>query len=99
MKGQVYLKNVTTLKLDIEKCIGCRMCTVVCPHRVFEMRDKKAVIVNKDLCMECGACSGNCPAEAITVQSGVGCAVGIIKGAIRGTEPTCDCSSSSSECC
>ncbi len=99
MKGQVYLENVTTLELDTDKCTGCRMCTVVCPHRVFQMKDHKAVIVDKDLCMECGACSQNCPAEAIIVQAGVGCAAGIIKGAITGTEPTCDCSSNSSGCC
>jgi len=99
MKGQIYLKNVTTLKLDTDKCTGCQMCAMVCPHRVFQIKDNKAVIANKDLCMECGACSQNCPAEAITVQAGVGCVAGIIKGALTGTKPTCDCPSGSSDCC
>jgi ferredoxin len=92
-----YLKNVSTLKLDIEKCIGCRMCFQVCPHGVFAMEDKKARIVDLDACMECGACASNCEPGAVTVESGVGCATGIIIGAIRGTEPTCDCSKGS--CC
>jgi len=75
-----YFKNVTTLKLDQSKCTGCRLCVMVCPHEVFEIIDKKAVIKRIDLCMECGACARNCSAEAITVRAGVGCASGIING-------------------
>jgi len=99
MNGLVYLKNVVTLELDQEKCNGCRMCTIVCPHAVFAIENKKAKIVNKNLCMECGACEKNCPENAISVRSGVGCAAGIINGILRGTEPTCDCSGPDSSCC
>jgi NAD-dependent dihydropyrimidine dehydrogenase PreA subunit len=98
MNGLTYLKNVTTLQLDSEKCTGCTMCSIVCPHAVFAMIEKKSVIRHKDLCMECGACATNCPAGAITVKSGVGCAAGIITGFLRGTEPVCDCSGTSG-CC
>ncbi|MFH1829638.1 MAG: mercury methylation ferredoxin HgcB [Pseudomonadota bacterium] len=93
-----YLKNVTTLKLYIDKCTGCKMCTVVCPHAVFEIADKKAGIINRDACIECGACARNCASYALSVRSGVGCATGIIIGAIRGTEPTCDCTKGDT-CC
>lgn len=99
MNGLVYLRNVVTLKLDQQKCNGCLMCTIVCPHDVFAIENKKAVIQNKDFCMECGACEKNCPENAITVRSGVGCVAGIINGLIRGTEPTCDCESGGSTCC
>ena len=98
MNGFVYLQDVVTLELDDELCNGCRMCTIVCPHAVFEIRNKKGLIRQKDLCMECGACAMNCPEGAIKVKSGVGCAAGIINGLLRGTEPTCDCSKSES-CC
>jgi NAD-dependent dihydropyrimidine dehydrogenase PreA subunit len=98
MNGFIYLPDVVTLELNTELCNGCRMCTIVCPHAVFEISNKKASIRHKDLCMECGACAMNCPEGAIKVKSGVGCAAGIINGLLRGTEPTCDCGDGGS-CC
>jgi len=93
-----YLKNVSTLRLSIEKCSGCRRCAEVCPHRVFSINEKKAQIEDKDRCMECGACAKNCPENAITVNAGVGCAAAVIIGWLTGSEPSCDCSSAK-ECC
>jgi len=88
-----YLSNVTTLSLDNHKCIGCGLCEVVCPHSVFSVVDGKAVIADRDACMECGACARNCPVDAITVNSGVGCATGLINGMFGGAnccgEKTC----------
>ena len=92
-----YLKDVVTLSFTVEKCVGCCRCTEVCPHHVFSMDGKKAGIVEKDLCMECGACALNCPTNAIEVHAGVGCASAIIKGWLTGSEPNCDCSGG--ECC
>jgi NAD-dependent dihydropyrimidine dehydrogenase PreA subunit len=95
-----YIANVVTLELNTEKCIGCGMCVTVCPHAVFKIENKKAQIVDRDACMECGACAMNCEPGAISVESGVGCATGVIIGALRGTEPTCDCDpSSKTNCC
>lgn len=98
MFGLTYLEDVITLKLDKDKCNGCAMCTIVCPHAVFIMKEKKAFILNKNFCMECGACSMNCQSGAIYVQSGVGCATSIINGILKGTEPSCGCSENSG-CC
>lgn len=74
MKEFRYLEGVASLKLDTETCVGCGMCVTVCPHRIFEVEEKKAVIRDFDACMECGACAVNCPVSAITVTPGVGCA-------------------------
>ncbi|MHC4231591.1 MAG: mercury methylation ferredoxin HgcB [Planctomycetota bacterium] len=92
-----YLRNVVTLELNVEKCIGCGMCVAVCPHRVFQFENKKAVITDKDACMECGACSLNCPVEAINVEAGVGCAAAVINGFLGKTGSECCCCDSKSK--
>nr|MDA8132475.1 4Fe-4S binding protein [Elusimicrobiota bacterium] len=52
-----------------------------------------------DLCMECGACAGNCPVEALSLKKGVGCAAAVITGFIKGTEPVCGCGEGGDDCC
>ncbi|MEQ8236460.1 MAG: mercury methylation ferredoxin HgcB [Syntrophomonadaceae bacterium] len=89
-----YIRNVATLELDQEKCTGCGMCTIVCPHAVLAISDKKAQIIQRDACMECGACSTNCPFAAISVQAGVGCAAAILRGKMVDGKLVCDC-----DCC
>jgi NAD-dependent dihydropyrimidine dehydrogenase PreA subunit len=84
-----YLKNVATLKLDVEKCIGCEQCLAVCPHEVFAVENGKASIVDLDACMECGACAKNCPVNALSVKTGVGCASGILNGLLNGNGECC----------
>ncbi|MHC4787724.1 MAG: mercury methylation ferredoxin HgcB [Planctomycetota bacterium] len=84
-----YLSGGVTLALDEGKCVGCRTCIEVCPHAVLALEDGKARIADRDACMECGACAMNCPADALSVESGVGCASGVILGALRGSEPCC----------
>ena len=84
-----YLKN--TLRYDPELCAECWLCTVVCPHRVFERGDGSALLAHPERCIECGACSMNCEPKAIEVESGVGCAAALFGAALLGREPTCCC--------
>lgn len=72
MESIRYLEDVSTLELNEDLCIGCGLCTEVCPHTVFEMKDGKADVVDIDGCIECGACVNNCPSNAIEVNPGVG---------------------------
>jgi len=96
-----YLKNVVSLKLDENKCTGCGICTEVCPHGVLKKHAKKVHIIDRDACMECGACAMNCSFSAISVNAGVGCAYALIRGALTNSEPSCGCSSDGrgSTCC
>lgn len=98
MIGLRYLPDVVTLRLDEQKCNGCAMCVAVCPHAVYTIEEKRARIVDRNACMECGACARNCPEDAIYVRPGVGCAYAIIVGSLKGTEPSCGCSDDAS-CC
>jgi len=52
--------------------------------------------------MECGACALNCPAQAIEVKSGVGCAWAMISAARAGRdmdEGECCCGGERGSCC
>jgi ferredoxin len=91
MANLIYLKDVVTLELDSDKCVGCGMCLIVCPHAVLGMNNGHATINNRDACMECGACARNCPTEAIAVQVGVGCAAAVINAALGRNSLSCCC--------
>lgn len=67
-----HLEDVSSLVLDQDRCIGCSLCTQVCPQNVFVMEAGRAVLMDYNACMECGACVNNCPADAIRVNPGVG---------------------------
>lgn len=98
-----HLKNVSTLKLDVDKCTGCGLCLTVCPRQVLRKNaiasesatnasnstNPKVHIAIMDNCIECGACMLNCPFGALTVDAGTGCAVAILNGLMKGTKPCC----------
>jgi len=84
-----YLQGVSTLRVSEEKCNGCGVCTLVCPHGVLVLANGSVGIVEQDACMECGACAMNCPTGAVTVRAGVGCAQAIINSALGRTSDCC----------
>jgi len=87
-----YLANVSTLQYAQDRCTGCGRCAEVCPHGLFSLNGRKAVLGDRDLCMECGACFRNCEAQAIRVRPGVGCAWAILRSQWRkGKEGTACC--------
>jgi MinD superfamily P-loop ATPase len=50
--------------IDEERCVGCGICTMVCPMHAISMIDGKAVISNE--CIGCGECEiCGCPSHAI----------------------------------
>jgi NAD-dependent dihydropyrimidine dehydrogenase PreA subunit len=88
--GLLYLRGVTTLRLDPAACSGCGECVTVCPREVLAMEGDTAAVREPDACIECGACALNCPVGAVTVRAGVGCASGIINGML-GRAGDCCC--------
>ncbi len=95
-----YIKGVTTLAYDKNLCTGCGMCVSVCPHEVFQLVDGRAVLRERDNCMECGACMMNCSASAIRIEKGVGCASAVIQSRLKGRDEIgCDCGGDSGCCC
>lgn len=58
-----YVKHNGPIKVDADKCIGCKSCMRIgCP--AISIKDKKAVI-DPTLCTGCGVCKQLCPKDAI----------------------------------
>lgn len=54
------------VQVDIKKCIGCGVCTTLCPAEAIALSDDgEYAIINHDLCIECFTCIEVCPQESI----------------------------------
>lgn len=51
------------MKIDIDKCTGCRLCVRDCPLGIITIEEKKAVI--NEGCVECRTCVRVCPLDAV----------------------------------
>lgn len=60
-------RNVTTL-IDADRCIGCGLCTVVCPMATLIIEGGKVIVRGTDS-LNCDHCAAACPTEAIRVAS------------------------------
>lgn len=54
------------LKIDIERCTGCKICEKVCPFGAIVVIDTIAQV--QDNCTLCGACVNSCPVEALSIK-------------------------------
>ncbi len=69
-KGKVYSEGPKAQHphIDVEQCIGCQICTTVCPEGdVLAMLGGKAVIVNGYKCIGHSLCAEACPVGAMTM--------------------------------
>jgi len=60
------LRNI--VKIDEEKCNGCRRCVNACAEGAIQMIDGKAKLVSEIYCDGLGACLDCCPVDAITIE-------------------------------
>ncbi|MEM3162382.1 MAG: FAD-dependent oxidoreductase [Candidatus Bathyarchaeia archaeon] len=54
--------------VDEGKCVGCNVCSVICPAGAIKKNDRGVAQVNEDLCKGCGLCAARCPEGAITMK-------------------------------
>lgn len=54
-----------SIRINTEKCIGCSMCSKVCPGSLIDVTDKKAAIKYPKDCWGCVSCVKECKTGAI----------------------------------
>ena len=55
-------------EVDDEVCIGCSVCTKLCPYNAISKNEQDVAVVNKLMCKGCGVCGASCPENAITIH-------------------------------
>ncbi|MFX1345747.1 MAG: FAD-dependent oxidoreductase, partial [Promethearchaeota archaeon] len=55
-------------EVDEETCIGCGVCTKLCPYNAISKNEIDVAVVNKLMCKGCGVCGASCPENAITIH-------------------------------
>ncbi|MDR0640550.1 MAG: 4Fe-4S binding protein [Holosporales bacterium] len=51
------------------KCIGCRLCMMVCPCDAIQIIDTEKHVFHREKCSYCGLCHVACPARAIAFRA------------------------------
>ncbi len=60
-------KRIMSIRVIAEKCIGCKICTRVCPTQAIAMEGKLATIAVES-CNFCSACVSACKFAAIVIE-------------------------------
>ncbi|MFX1425586.1 MAG: FAD-dependent oxidoreductase [Promethearchaeota archaeon] len=55
-------------EVDDEICIGCGVCTKLCPYNAISKNEHEVAVVNRLMCKGCGVCGASCPENAIKIH-------------------------------
>ena len=66
--GEMLPVNTQDILLVTDACIGCGLCSRVCPRDNFKIENGKAI--NSGDCEYCLACAHACPQKAIIIKAG-----------------------------
>ncbi|MDP6469384.1 MAG: 4Fe-4S dicluster domain-containing protein [Pseudomonadales bacterium] len=63
------------VEIDLDKCNGCRICTLICPSNVLELFGEKhnrraRIKEGLVMCLACDNCHAICDRDAISIVSG-----------------------------
>jgi NAD-dependent dihydropyrimidine dehydrogenase PreA subunit len=69
MMMEIKLQPYGEIKIDREKCIGCKVCIDVCPRNIYEFNetDKKVDLKQLEKCINCNACVKRCLASCLEI--------------------------------
>lgn len=62
---------MSVIRIDLDKCIGCKNCVDICPMDVFyfDVEARKSVLAYPENCQNCGQCYVNCPGRSIGISN------------------------------
>ncbi len=56
------------VRLEEERCVGCRMCILACPHKGITYSEETGTCFKCDLCAGHPECAAQCPSGALSFQ-------------------------------
>lgn len=61
--GKLELHSSSQPKVNVEKCIGCRICEKNCNHGAITVNEERKAVIDYNKCVGCGQCVALCQYE------------------------------------